>query len=173
MPWPPRQPLDRHISPYNPAPYRRAHARPIVPRVAIANSLWSQHTEELAFLPEPLAPSSRSPPAASRIVIATKNRIFQQYPLKADMSLHRSEMSRCAISGIRGPGRAMKLRAIFQGDFRADLVRRRAPEAFATCMWTASAPDNAARIQVDEPKARSVDCGICSLHLAPEVTCTR
>ncbi|MGC2221410.1 MAG: hypothetical protein WA624_03080 [Methylocella sp.] len=57
----------------------------IEPRVAIANSLRLLHTEKLAFLPKPLALSSRSPPAASRIVIAAKNRVFQQYQSEAEI----------------------------------------------------------------------------------------
>jgi hypothetical protein len=42
---------------------------------------------KISLSAEPLALSSRSPLAASRIVIAAKNRVFQQYPPMA--AIHR------------------------------------------------------------------------------------
>jgi hypothetical protein len=63
------------------------HAGQIEPRVAFANSLMIAAHRKVSVSAGPLALSSRSPPAASRIVIAAKNRVFQQYPPFAEVRL--------------------------------------------------------------------------------------
>ena len=76
----------------------------IEPRVAIANSLRMLHTEKLAFLPNPWRFLLEAPSAASRIVIAAKNRVFQQYRPKAEVR------PTAAVRNERTPGHSGKSR---------------------------------------------------------------